>query len=304
MVSSFIKCATMAVAMLTLTAEAHNTMTDPMPTWSNTVSSKNNPSGHIDPEVLPCPKGMTYTTELGVYLNVFWTAFNASSYKSLKEFVLEVQTLEPGATKECGFSTMDGTPRDLPDMIQWDFFTPGHKGPFVAHCDDVLVAQSYNAADEYPGNPANIPYDKASCAGASMLTSYWLALHAIPWQVYTNCAPLTGAKPATTPTTAPPPTETPAVAAPTVKPESSNPASSSSNSPPTDDASTETPAVAAPTAKKEPQTDVSTDGEQERSSRSRRSLSRLTSPTQITRLRLLSNLQQPTSAGCVAVMLC
>ncbi|CAH0488025.1 unnamed protein product [Peronospora farinosa] len=222
MVSSFIKSATMAVVMLASTTGAHNIMTKPMPTWPDSVTSKNNPSGHIDPKMLPPPNGKAYTTEVGVYMDMFWTTFNASSYKSLREFIWKVEILEKGASKECGYSVVDGTLQDLPDMIQWDFFTFGHKGPLVCYCDDTIVIQSKNAAEEFPENPANVPYDKAKCTGASMLTCHWLSLHAIPWQVYTNCASLNGAKPST-------------------KPKVSTPASSPSNEPATASSPPESP---------------------------------------------------------------
>ncbi|RQM12425.1 hypothetical protein DD237_000982 [Peronospora effusa] len=273
MVSSFIKSATMAVIMLAVvmlasTTEAHNIMTKPMPTWPNSVTSKNSPSGHIDPKMLPPPNGKAYTTEVAVYLELFWTAFNASSYKSLREFIWKVEILEKGASKECGLSVVGGTLQDLPDMIQWDFFTFGHKGPLVCYCDDTIVIQSKNAADEFPENPANVPYDKAKCTGAFILACHWLSLHEFPWQVYSNCASLKGAKPSTkpkvstpasspsnepatassppeTPTESPPetPPETPAS---TVKSEPSNPASSPSDTPATTPTTPPTTPIAAP----------------------------------------------------------
>ncbi|CAH0476938.1 unnamed protein product [Peronospora belbahrii] len=196
MVSSIVKSATFAVSMLVSTAEAHNKMTLPLPTWPNGFYSQNSPSGTIDPtDVLPVQEGMSYGTDPLSNTKAFWSAFNASSFKTLRGFLHKTQTLVSGASKECGFSVVDGTPRDLPDMVQWDFFTSSHGGPLAVYCDDTLVAESWNAAYEYPKTPANVPYEKAKCKGASVLSSYWLALHSRPWQVYTNCAPLTGASP-------------------------------------------------------------------------------------------------------------
>lgn len=241
MVSNFVKATALAVSGLATTTEAHNKMTVPVPTWPEGVYNQNSPSGIIDPsDVLPVPSGMSYTTDSGSNTKAYWTAFNASKYKSLKELSWDSQKLEGSASNECGFSLVDGTPRDLPDEVQWDFFTASHQGPCEVWCDDTLVFENWNCAVDYPETPANLPYDKAKCKGAAMLTSYWIALHTTPWQVYTNCAPLTGASsssntsqtassssgtptkapttPATTPTgtTAPvPTTATPTVTSPT-----------------------------------------------------------------------------------------
>ncbi|ETI41716.1 hypothetical protein F441_13035 [Phytophthora nicotianae CJ01A1] len=194
MVANFVKTAALAVVVLSATTEAHNKMTLPLPTWADGFYSQNSPSGTIDPsDVLPVPSGMSYNTDPASNTNAYWTAFNASKYKSLKELAWDAQTLEGTASNECGFSLVDGTPRDLPDEVQWDFFTASHQGPCEVWCDDTLVFENWNCAVDYPETPANLPYDKAKCKGSSVLTSYWIALHTTPWQVYTNCAPLTGA---------------------------------------------------------------------------------------------------------------
>ncbi|POM60289.1 hypothetical protein PHPALM_30874 [Phytophthora palmivora] len=151
--------------------------------------------------MLPVPSGMSYTTDSASNTKAYWTAFNASKYKSLKELAWDAQTLVGSATNECGFSLVDGTPRDLPDEVQWDFFTASHQGPCEVWCDDTLVFENWNCAVDYPETPANLPYDKAKCKGSSVLTSYWIALHTTPWQVYTNCAPLTGGSSSTKKTT-------------------------------------------------------------------------------------------------------
>ncbi|KAG7382892.1 hypothetical protein PHYBOEH_010216 [Phytophthora boehmeriae] len=135
---------------------------------------------------------MSYNTDPTSNTNAYWTAFNSSKYTSLKELAWDSQTLESGASNECGFSIVDGTAQELPDEVQWDFFTASHQGPCEVWCDDELVFEDYNCAVTYPETPANLPYDKSKCQGAAMLTSYWIALHTTPWQVYTNCAPLSG----------------------------------------------------------------------------------------------------------------
>ncbi|OWZ22901.1 hypothetical protein PHMEG_0002326 [Phytophthora megakarya] len=193
MLAFFVKTAAVAVAVLSATSEAHNKMTLPLPTWPEGVYNQNSPSGTIDPsKVMPAPSGMSYNTDSASNTKAYWTAFNASKYKSLKEFAWDTQTLEGSATKECGFSIVDGTARDLPAKVQWDFFTASHQGPCEVWCDDTLVFENWNCAVDYPDTPANLPYEKAKCKGSSVLTSYWIALHTTPWQVYTNCAKLSG----------------------------------------------------------------------------------------------------------------
>ncbi|KAE8966644.1 hypothetical protein PR003_g29267 [Phytophthora rubi] len=194
MVAIFFKTAAVAVAVLAATTEAHNKMTLPLPTWPDGFYNQNSPSGTIDPTtVLPVPSGMSYNTDPASNTNAYWTAFNASKYTSLKELAWDSQTLADSASNECGFSLVDGTARDLPDEVQWDFFTASHQGPCEVWCDDTLVFEDWNCAVDYTETPANLPYDKAKCTGSAVLTSYWIALHTTPWQVYTNCAPLTGA---------------------------------------------------------------------------------------------------------------
>ncbi|KAG7388669.1 hypothetical protein PHYPSEUDO_011996 [Phytophthora pseudosyringae] len=193
MVSISVKTAALAVVALAATTEAHNKMTLPLPTWADGFYSQNSPSGTIDPtDVLPVPDGMSYSTDPMSNTKAYWTAFNASKYTSLKELAWDAQTLADSASNECGFSLVDGTARDLPDEVQWDFFTATHQGPCEVWCDDTLVFEDWNCAVDYTETPANLPYDKAKCSGSSVLSSYWIALHTTPWQVYTNCAPLTG----------------------------------------------------------------------------------------------------------------
>ncbi|KAG6618774.1 uncharacterized protein IUM83_01154 [Phytophthora cinnamomi] len=194
MVAISFKTAAIATAMLATTTEAHNKMTLPLPTWPDGFYNQNSPSGTIDPtNVLPVPSGMSYNTDSASNTKAYWTAFNASKYTSLKELAWDAQTLADSASNECGFSLVDGTPRDLPDEVQWDFFTASHQGPCEVWCDDERVFEDWNCAVDYTETPANLPYDKAKCKGSAVLTSYWIALHTTPWQVYTNCAPLTGA---------------------------------------------------------------------------------------------------------------
>lgn len=252
MVSFIFKSATLAGAMLVSTLEAHQMMTQPVATWPDGFYSKNSPSGIIDPaKALPVPTGMSYNTDGDSNVKSFWTALNASSFDSLRDFVWKTQTLKKGASKECGYSLVDGKPCKLPGMVQWDGLS--HDGPLAIYCDNTLVFETLNAHADFPESPANIPYDKAKCKGASVLSSYWVALHTTPWQIYTNCAPLIGGSPSKK-----------------TKPDESNPKSSGTPDPsPSETADTPTmtphvkPAPTTPTDKKEAQTGGLSDTEEE-----------------------------------------
>ncbi|KAL4145342.1 hypothetical protein PRNP1_013014 [Phytophthora ramorum] len=189
--------ATLVAAYLAASVNAHSNMILPLPTWPVSWST-NSPSGLIEGDTyLPVPDGLSYTTDPYDNTEAYWTAFNSSNYTSLLELAKETQVLQTmstfgTATAECGFSLANGTARDLPAEVEWNQLTPSHEGPCEVWCDDTLVFEDWNCALDYTSDPAKLPYDVSKCKGASMLTSIWLALHALPWQVYTNCAPLTG----------------------------------------------------------------------------------------------------------------
>ncbi|KAG7388664.1 hypothetical protein PHYPSEUDO_011991 [Phytophthora pseudosyringae] len=185
-------------AVAALHADAHSYMIDPMPTWPVSWSTNNFAATIAGQTYLPCPDGMSYSTAPELNTEAYWTAFNESSYTSLKDLVdktAEVQTLSPfgTATLECGFSLANGTARDLPsEYVEWNQLTEGHDGPCEVWCDGVLAFEDANCAVNYPDSPSQWPYDVSKCEGASQLTAYWIALHGLPWQVYINCVPLSG----------------------------------------------------------------------------------------------------------------
>ncbi|RLN91463.1 hypothetical protein BBJ28_00004244 [Nothophytophthora sp. Chile5] len=169
----------------------------PLPTWPVDWSTNSFAALIEGDTYLPCPDGMSYSTDPYDNTEAYWTAFNASDYTSLKDLVDQtatVQTLSPfgTATLECGYSLANGTAQDLPEEVEWNQLTSSHEGPCEVWCDDTLVFEDWNCALDYTSDPAKLPYDSTKCSGASVLTSYWLALHGLPWQVYINCAPLTG----------------------------------------------------------------------------------------------------------------
>ncbi|RLN91453.1 hypothetical protein BBJ28_00004239 [Nothophytophthora sp. Chile5] len=208
MVSCSFAALVVAAAALAAQVQAHSYMIDPMPTWPVSWATNQFAATIAGQTYLPCPDGMSYQTDPLLNTEAYWTAFNDSTYTSLKDLVDqtgELQTLSPfgTATLECGFSLANGTARDLPaEYVEWVQLTNGHDGPCEVWCDDVLAFQDDNCAVNYPDSPSQWPYDVSKCSGASQLTSYWIALHGLPWQVYINCAPLTGSVNSTTATAA------------------------------------------------------------------------------------------------------
>ncbi|KAK1935699.1 hypothetical protein P3T76_010394 [Phytophthora citrophthora] len=187
----------LTAVVLATHANAHSNMILPLPTWSVGWSTNSFAATIQGDTYLPIPDGMSYSTDPADNTEAYWTAFNKSTYTTLKDLIDktgEVQTQSPfgTATLECGFSLANGTARDLPDEVEWNQLTSSHEGPCEVWCDDILVFEDSNCAVDYTSDPAKLPYDKSKCEGASMLTSYWLALHGLPWQAYINCAPLTG----------------------------------------------------------------------------------------------------------------
>ncbi|KAH7460097.1 uncharacterized protein KRP23_14913 [Phytophthora ramorum] len=198
MVSCSFAALAFTAATLALHVDAHSYMIDPMPTWPVSWATNNFAATIAGQTYLPCPDGMSYSTAPELNTEAYWTAFNESTYTSLKDLVDktgEVQTLSPfgTATLECGFSLANGTARDLPsEYVEWNQLTEGHDGPCEVWCDDVLAFEDDNCVVNYPDSPSQWPYDVSKCEGASQLTAYWIALHGLPWQVYINCVPLTG----------------------------------------------------------------------------------------------------------------
>ncbi|KAG7382889.1 hypothetical protein PHYBOEH_010213 [Phytophthora boehmeriae] len=188
-----------AASVLATNIDAHSYMTDPMPTWSVGYPTTNY-AGLIDgQDYLPVPKGMSYGGTPEGNTKAYWTAFKKSKYKSLKDLAdqtMVLQSLSPfgKATAECGFSIKNGTARALPDKVEWHDFGYSHQGPCEVWCDDKLAFEDDNCALNYPEVPAVLPYKKSVCEGASMMQSYWIALHGLPWQLYLNCVPLKGGK--------------------------------------------------------------------------------------------------------------
>ncbi|KUF90211.1 Enoyl-CoA delta isomerase 2 [Phytophthora nicotianae] len=176
--------AMLAMTTLTASVNGHGYMTEPAVTFLS--SSTDNTQFIATIESLTADNTAAFTT-----------AFEASSYTSLKELINDLATITvTDATLTCGSCDPDETAQPLPETyVEWSHsssegFTSSHEGPCEVWCDDVRVFQDNDCAADYTSAPAELPYDRDACLGTSTLTFYWLALHSSTWQVYINCAPL------------------------------------------------------------------------------------------------------------------
>ncbi|ETN20052.1 hypothetical protein PPTG_03143 [Phytophthora nicotianae INRA-310] len=184
-----------AATMLFSTANGHGYLTDPAVTFLS--SSTDNTQFIATIESSASGFSGTFSGSPADNTAAFTTAFEVSSYTSLKELINALATITvTDATLTCGSCDPDETAQPLPETyVEWSHsssegFTSSHEGPCEVWCDDVRAFQDDDCAAHYTSTPAELPYDRDACLGTSTLTFYWLALHSSTWQVYINCAPL------------------------------------------------------------------------------------------------------------------
>jgi hypothetical protein len=187
--------AMLALAALAAGVSGHGYMTEPAVTFLS--SSTDNTQFIATIESSASGFSGTFSGSPADNTAAFTTAFESSSYTSLKELINALATITvTDATLTCGSCDPDETAQALPETyVEWSHsstegFTSSHEGPCEVWCDDVRVFQDDDCAADYTTAPAEMPYDRDACLGTSTLTFYWLALHSSTWQVYVNCAPL------------------------------------------------------------------------------------------------------------------
>ncbi|KAE8904997.1 hypothetical protein PF010_g22708 [Phytophthora fragariae] len=186
---------TLVAAFLLATANGHGYMTEPAVTFLS--SSTDNTQFIATIESSASGFSGTFSGSPADNTAAFTTAFDSSSYTSLKDLINSLATVTVmGATLTCGSCDPDETAQPLPaEYVEWSHsstegFTASHEGPCEVWCDDVRVFHDADCAADYTSAPAELPYDRDACLGTSTLKFYWLALHSSTWQVYVNCAPL------------------------------------------------------------------------------------------------------------------
>ncbi|KAG3008347.1 hypothetical protein JG687_00011821 [Phytophthora cactorum] len=190
-----LKCL-LASALVVSCVNAHGWLSKPAATFSNEAGDKSQFIATIEASSSGF-KG-TFNTAPADNVASFTKAFDASTYKSLKAFIDDKAKITvTGATLTCGNAEPDATAQPLPAKLEWyhsetEGFTASHEGPCEAWCDKERVFHDENCAAHFTTAPAEMPYEKTKCTGASTLTFYWMAMHGPTWQVYVNCAPLSG----------------------------------------------------------------------------------------------------------------
>ncbi|KAG7382887.1 hypothetical protein PHYBOEH_010211 [Phytophthora boehmeriae] len=185
----------LAAGALLATVNGHGYMSDPAVTFLS--SSTDNTQFIATIESSASGFSGTFSGSPADNTAAFTTAFESSSYTSLRDLINSLATVTvTDATLTCGSCDPDETAQPLPTTyVEWSHsdsegFTSSHEGPCEVWCDDVRVFQDDDCAADYTSAPAELPYDREACLGASTLTFFWLALHSSTWQVYVNCAPL------------------------------------------------------------------------------------------------------------------
>ncbi|ETK71917.1 hypothetical protein F441_21399 [Phytophthora nicotianae CJ01A1] len=126
-------------------------------------------------------------------LGFFKDTFPTKGYDSLGQFIAKNQELySSDIDPDCGWTIYKDSARsELPEaQLEYTGFT--HPGPCEIWCDDTKLLFDYDCWTKYPAIPAKIPYDKSKCADANRLTIYWIGIHGVPWQIYTDCVWLKG----------------------------------------------------------------------------------------------------------------
>ncbi|KAG2774048.1 hypothetical protein JG687_00011822 [Phytophthora cactorum] len=184
-----------ASALAVTVVNGHGYMTDPKVKFTPQAGDPTQFVGSIEASA----SGFSGTFNGAPKDNVaaFTKAFGSSKYKSLKEYVIDkAKIIVTGATLTCGSCDPKQEPQPMPkSTVEWSHsdtegFTPSHEGPCEVWCDDVRTFHDDDCAAHYTMVPAEMPFDRDACMGASTLTFYWMAMHSSSWQVYVNCAPL------------------------------------------------------------------------------------------------------------------
>ncbi|KAF1779262.1 hypothetical protein GQ600_16753 [Phytophthora cactorum] len=184
-----------ASALAVTVVNGHGYMTDPKVKFTPQAGDPTQFVGSIEASA----SGFSGTFNGAPKDNVaaFTKAFGSSKYKSLKEYVIDkAKIIVTGATLTCGSCDPKQEPQPMPkSTVEWSHsdtegFTPSHEGPCEVWCDDIRTFHDDDCAAHYTMVPAEMPFDRDACMGASTLTFYWMAMHSSSWQVYVNCAPL------------------------------------------------------------------------------------------------------------------
>ncbi|POM75442.1 Hypothetical protein PHPALM_7456 [Phytophthora palmivora] len=147
------------------TAHGHGYITDPAAQWFKGYPD-NGYGSTVDNEIWGVYDFSKYGYGPNGTLSFFKDTFPTKGYDSLGQFIAKNQELySSDVDPDCGWTVYK-------DSI-W--------------CDDTKLLFDYDCWTKYPDIPAKIPYDESKCANANRLTIYWIGIHGVPWQIYTDC---------------------------------------------------------------------------------------------------------------------
>ncbi|KAF1779261.1 hypothetical protein GQ600_19666 [Phytophthora cactorum] len=172
-----LKCL-LASALVVSCVNAHGWLSKPAATFSNEAGDKSQFIATIEASSSGF-KG-TFNTAPADNVASFTKAFDASTYKSLKAFIDDKAKITvTGATLTCGNAEPDATAQPLPAKLEW-YHSERRLHSFARRS---RVFHDENCAAHFTTAPAEMPYEKTKCTGASTLTFYWMAMHGPTWQL-------------------------------------------------------------------------------------------------------------------------
>ncbi|EGZ08739.1 hypothetical protein PHYSODRAFT_525490 [Phytophthora sojae] len=145
---------------------AHGWLTKPAATFDSAAGDKSQFIATIEASSSGF-KG-TFNTAPADNVASFTKAFEASKYKSLKEFIDDKAKITvTGATLTCGIAEPDAAAQPVPAKLEWSHsdsegFTSSHEGPCEAWCDDTRVFNDENCAANFKTAPAEMPYESSN----------------------------------------------------------------------------------------------------------------------------------------------
>ncbi|KAF4315124.1 hypothetical protein G195_011316, partial [Phytophthora kernoviae 00238/432] len=141
-----------SVALLAPTADAHQIVLLPEPTWTtNDKDTKYNPLAFLEGE------GFTPQEDFTA-----WRIENG--YKSLRDFMDNAKyPVTSGADFNCGFTDPNGTPQPIPEGNAMRSTGYTHDGPCEVWIDDTLAMGNDNCHEAFPGKDYTIDY--SACKG-------------------------------------------------------------------------------------------------------------------------------------------
>ncbi|OWZ08767.1 hypothetical protein PHMEG_00018636 [Phytophthora megakarya] len=185
--------ATGIAGLVTMSAvHGHGYISDPEAQWSRGYPD-NGWGSTVDNEIWGLYDFAKYGYGPNGTLGFFKDTFPTKGYDSLGQFIAKNQKLySEDVDPDCGWTIYKDSVRSALPAKELTYTGFTHPGPCEIWCDDNKLLFDYDCWTKYPAIPAKVPYDASKCANANRLTIYWIGIHGVPWQIYTDCVWLKG----------------------------------------------------------------------------------------------------------------